>query len=183
MIRLRDPNDVDAYNEFFNRYARLILTWCKKWYPHEPEDAAQEVLLKLIKTMRTDAYDSEKGPFRPWLSRVVRNLMFSLIRKARLPLLPPGNPETREQLERTEAGLDLQQRIETLFDLELLEEAKRKVRARVEPITWASFVETAENGRKPAEVARQLGVPVASVSQAKYKIIRMLKEEVDGCKG
>jgi hypothetical protein len=109
--------------------------------------------------------------------------MHSLKRKTRIPLLASGNSDTREQLERTEAGIDLQKRLETMFDLELLEEAKRRVRDRVEPKTWTAFEETAEKGRKPAEVARDLGMPVASVSQAKFKITMMLKEEVEKLKG
>jgi len=57
--------------------------------------------------------------------------------------------------------------------------AKERVRARVEPQTWSAYVETAEKGRKPADVARQLHLAVGSVYQARYSVIQQLKREIE----
>ena len=69
------------------------------------------------------------------------------------------------------------------YERELLGLACERVRPRVDPKTWFVFVETAERGRRPAEVARELGIPVGSVYQARYSITRLLMREVKALEG
>jgi len=52
------------------------------------------------------------------------------------------------------------------------------VRGRVEPNTWWAYVETAEHGRKGAEVARELGMTVGAVHTARWYVLKLLKHEV-----
>ena len=42
---------------------------------------------------------------------------------------------------------------------------------------------TAEEGRKPAEVARELGMKVGTVFQAKHSVIDKLKREIKKLQG
>ena len=81
-------------------------------------------------------------------------------------------------VEEVEASQDLEARLAAEYDLELLEKAKENVRGRVEPNTWWAYVETAEKGRKGAEVARELGMTVGAVHQAKYNVLNLLQQEV-----
>ena len=81
-------------------------------------------------------------------------------------------------IEEVEASQDLEDRLATEFDLELLETAKDTVRRRVEPNTWAAYVETAEQGRPGAEVAKQLDMKVGAVYQAKHHVLKLLQQEV-----
>ena len=81
-------------------------------------------------------------------------------------------------VEEVEATMDLEARLAAEYDLELLEKAKENVRRRVEPNTWCAYVETAEQGRRGAEVARELGISVGAVHQAKYNVLTQLREEV-----
>ena len=74
-----------------------------------------------------------------------------------------------------EARQDLQDRLAAMFDLELLDQAKDRVRNRVKERTWSAYVGTAEEGRMPAEVARELGMKVGAVFQAKHTVITQLR--------
>ena len=78
---------------------------------------------------------------------------------------------------------DLWDRLASEYDLELLEKAKETVRGRVEPRTWLAYLGTAEEWRKPADVARELGMRVGAVFQAKYSVIKQLRGEIQILQG
>ena len=48
---------------------------------------------------------------------------------------------------------------------------------------WAAYLATAEEGQKPAEVARKLGMKVGAVFQAKHSVIAMLRQEIETSQG
>jgi RNA polymerase sigma factor (sigma-70 family) len=173
LIRLRDPEDQQAWEQFYTRYAPMIGGWCRRWFPRETEAMVQEVMLVLVKRLRTFQYQPGKL-FRGYLKTVTRQLMADLKEKEdRWPMV--GGDGLAEDVEAT---LDLQARLAAEFDLELLEKAKENVRGRVEPRTWRAYVETAEQGRRGADVARELGMSVGAVHQAKWQVLKLLQQEV-----
>jgi RNA polymerase sigma-70 factor (ECF subfamily) len=134
----------------------------------------QEVLLLLAKSLREFEYDPSRGRFRGYLKTVTHRLMADLKERERGRRAVDGDG----LLEEVEASVDLEARLAAEYDLELLEKAKASVRARVEPRTWSAYVETAEQGRKGAEVARELDMTVGAVHQAKYNVLTLLQREV-----
>jgi RNA polymerase sigma-70 factor (ECF subfamily) len=175
LIRVRDPADHPAWNEFHERYAPMIRGWCRHWFPRETDDMVQEVLAVLVKRLQEFEYDPVKGRFRGYLKRVTNRLMADLKGRRPRPLPMSGNG----LVEQVEAGEDLMDRLAREYDLELLEEAKKRVRACVELRTWSAYVETAERWRDPAEVARDLGMKVGAVYQAKHSVIKELRKEIE----
>jgi RNA polymerase sigma factor (sigma-70 family) len=173
LIRLRDPEDQQAWVGFDARYAPMIRGWCRRWFPRETDDMVQEVMLVLVKRLRTFQYQPGRL-FRGYLKTVTHQFMADLKEKEeRWPMV--GGDGLAEDVEAT---LDLEARLAAEFDLELLEQAKANVRGRVEPNTWRAYVEMAEQGRKGADVARELGMKVGAVHQAKYNVLNLLREEV-----
>jgi RNA polymerase sigma-70 factor (ECF subfamily) len=81
------------------------------------------------------------------------------------------------------AADDLAARLAGQFDLDVLEEARRRVRRRVEPATWAAYVGMAEQGLPGLEVARLTGLTVQKVYVAKHRVLRLLQEEVRRLRG
>jgi RNA polymerase sigma-70 factor (ECF subfamily) len=65
------------------------------------------------------------------------------------------------------------------FERELLEMAMPCVQARVDPRTWEAFCKTALQGASGAAAAAALAMPLANVFQAKSRVQRLLKEEVE----
>jgi RNA polymerase sigma-70 factor (ECF subfamily) len=60
--RLRlDPSDRSARGQFVQRYAPLILGWCRHWnlQPADAEEVTQNVLLKLVEKLRV--FDARTG--------------------------------------------------------------------------------------------------------------------------
>jgi RNA polymerase sigma-70 factor (ECF subfamily) len=71
--RLREnPRDKPAWNEFVDRYGRMIYQWCRHWglQGADAEDVTQNVLLELALQMRTFVCDPTGG-FRGWLKIIV----------------------------------------------------------------------------------------------------------------
>jgi RNA polymerase sigma factor (sigma-70 family) len=174
LIRVRELGDQQAWEEFHTRYAPMIRGWCRQWFPRETDDMVQEAMLLLARRLREFEYDPSEGRFRGYLKTVTQRLMADLKAKERGRRVLNGDGLVEE----VEATVDLEARLAAEYDLELLEKARENVRSRVEPSTWRAYVETAEKGRKGAEVARELGISVGAVHQAKYNVLTQLREEV-----
>jgi RNA polymerase sigma-70 factor (ECF subfamily) len=169
---LRDPSNHEAWERFMERYRPMVRQWCWRWFPQAEADAmAFEVFVVLLEKIRTFQYNPTKGRFRGWLKTLTHRLMARMKRRGKIHFVPG------DFLDDLAAEEDLAKRIDAEFDLELLELAKESVRSRVEDQTWRIFVEIVERGRKPADVAVDMGIRVGTVYQAKYAVIQALKAE------
>lgn len=72
MIRARDPQDEKAWEDFTAYYQQFIrkLVFCMRIPPQDMEEVSQEVLIRLWKSL--PSYDPAQGPFRPWMSTIIR---------------------------------------------------------------------------------------------------------------
>jgi RNA polymerase sigma factor (sigma-70 family) len=172
------PLDQAAWDEFVERYAPLVVNWCRRWGAQEADalDVTQVVLSKLAVQMRRFTYDPSRS-FRTWLRTVALNAWRDSL-DARRPDAASGRSETIELLKGLEARDDLVRRLEQQYDLELLAEASRRVRGRVQPRTWDAYELTAVEAVTGAEAAARLGMSVGSVFMAKANVLRMLREEI-----
>jgi RNA polymerase sigma-70 factor (ECF subfamily) len=141
--------------------------------PARDRDKVQDVYCKLVDRLRTFEYDPSKR-FRGWLKTLTNRLMSDMKTLAPIPV-----PDDDPCLDQAEAREDLYERLAAEYDLELLEMAKDHVRGRVLDRTWRAYLETAELGRKGAEVAVQLGMTVGAVYQARFNVITALRREIE----
>jgi RNA polymerase sigma factor (sigma-70 family) len=175
----RDPSDQRAWAEFVDHYGGKVLHWCRAWGLQDADaaDVTQAVLLQLAVSMRDFAYDPGKS-FRAWLKTVARHALSAFLDRRARPGRGSGETQVHEQLCSVAARDDLLGRLEEGFDLELLGEAARRVRLRVEPRTWEAFELTAREGLSGAEAAARVGMQVSQVYVAKRRVRQMLQEEV-----
>jgi len=75
LSRVRDGSDDAAWVEFENRYRDLILRYAlARGVQHaDADDICQIVMMSLATALRSFRYSSERGRFRDYLGRVVRN--------------------------------------------------------------------------------------------------------------
>jgi RNA polymerase sigma-70 factor (ECF subfamily) len=178
--RLRKhPSDASAWREFVERYGKQIYSWCRSWQLQDADahDVTQTVLLKLARRMQTFEYDPRQS-FRAWLGTVTRNALRDFAAAQASAPAAASKSEASAALQGLEAGNDLLARLEGVFDLELLEAAKVRVRLRVQSQTWQAYCLTAEQQRPAADVAGQLKMSIASVYAAKSHVVKMLREEI-----
>ena len=165
--RIKDPADHKAWEVFIDRYGPMIRRWCYHWFPREADERAHDVICELVFRMKTFEYKPAEGRFKGWLKTFTHNMMAKLKREER----PLPDPNDDSPLDSLEAREDLTARLAAEFDLELLKQAKDRVHARVQPHMWEAYVATAEENRKPAEVAHELDMRVGEVFQAKHAVI------------
>src|SRR5262249_3226382 len=179
LVRLTQPGPVDqrAWQEFVDHYAPVIFRWCQRHnlQDTDAEDVTQQVMLKLATHLPAFSYDPTKS-FRAWLRTLTYHAWVDFL--ADQTHRGSGDTGVWKVLASVESRDDLLQRIEEEFDLELLEIAVARVRARVEPATWEAFRLTAIEGQPAADVARTLGKQVATVYVARRNVQRMLREEL-----
>ena len=99
-------------------------------------------------------------------------------RRRRIGAVARGETNQGDLIQTALARDDLARRLEAEFDLELLEEAERRVRQCVAPHTWEAYRLTAIEGLSGAEAAARLGTKVAAVFVSRSNVTKRLKCEV-----
>jgi RNA polymerase sigma factor (sigma-70 family) len=174
----RSPADEASWSRFVERYGPRIYAWCRRWglQDADAQDVAQDILVKLSKTLTTFEYDRARS-FRGWLRAVVRNAWRDWIAKPR-QRDRCGSEDVWNLLSSQPAADDLETRIEKEFQQHLLAAAKEQVRSRVDPQTWQVYQLSVEESLSAAEVAARLGVPEARVYKYKSRVLQMLQDEM-----
>ncbi len=180
----QQPNDQAAWEQFVERYGRLILAWCRQAQLQDAdiEDVSQMVLSKLADKMRTFAYDPARS-FRGWLRTLTRHAWSDFVESRQRAGRGTGDSAVEQRLHTLPARDDLVARLEEEFDREVLEEASNYIRLRVEPSSWEAFQLTAVQGLTAAEAASRLGKEVAAVFKARRRVQKMLEDEVRKLEG
>ncbi len=153
--------DEGAWTEFVERYAPRIYGWCRQYHlqQSDAEDVTQTVLSKLFRRLRSFQYNTDLS-FRGWLRKVTQDTLSDFFRDRRRREVAEGGSEMLALICTIEAREQLEQRLEELFDLELLDEAIQRVQQRVLPNRFRAYEMTAIEGRPGAEVAAELKMKV-----------------------
>lgn len=177
LIRLADMDDQVAWTQFVHLYGPMIHQWCLFWklQDADAEEVTQALIVKLFQCMRDFHYDPSVGSFRGWLKTVTRNAVLDYFRRRRPE---SNNSKAIQEIHDTQAYEDFAARIEQVYDMERLEEARQRVRQRVAEHTWRAFELATETDQPVKAIAEQTGLQVAMVYVAKSKVIKMLREEM-----
>jgi RNA polymerase sigma factor (sigma-70 family) len=174
--------DQSAWRIFFDRYQPVMVEYAKmKGAGEDSEDIVQEVFADLAKVFKAGRYVRDRGHFKNYLARMLRNELVSRFRHDRVR--PEGN---RADIAVTEAAESRGLRIEPSFEGMDTEDAAWNLarrRAAVEHILSKTalseqsrriYRELMTTGENCAEVARRLGLPAATVRQVKSRVSRMI---------
>jgi RNA polymerase sigma-70 factor (ECF subfamily) len=193
LAKVCDPRNEEAWQRFMKRYHGLIYGHALRLLGNQAdaEDISGEVLLKIARKLPDFHYDPAKS-FRGWLSTVVRNACRDWQRRqARTPRCRqladadwrnfPDSASLEKAKERDSMLIegiteDIHRTLEN--DLGIVRQALKAVQERVKPQRWQAYWATAMEGRKAAEVARELGLKVNDVFVAKHQIGKVLRQQI-----
>lgn len=177
LIRLRDGEDSLAWSEFGDRYRELIFHYARRrgLQPADAEDATQDVLAAVLKSIAGFEYDPGRGRFRGWLKTIAGR---AVTRKRRNTADALGHAfQSDGTLDAAEAsGDDDPWEIEwRRYHARL---ATRKARFEFSSRDFEAFEAVTVEARAPADVARTFGMTTAALYQIKSRILRRIREHV-----
>lgn len=172
--------DQAAWRVFFDRYQPVMVEFARmKGAGEDAEDVVQEVFASLAATFKAGRYVRNKGKFKNYIAKMLRNELVSKFRREQSrPCGDGANIETMDramelQSEPSFAELDADDKawelarhraaVEHVLSKTALSEQSRQI-----------YRELMATGDSCAAVARRLGISAATVRQVKSRVTRMI---------
>jgi RNA polymerase sigma-70 factor (ECF subfamily) len=177
-LRQAGADDPD-WQRLDNLYRPLLRAWLTRvpGLGDEADDLAQDVLVVVFRKLHSFERRRD-GSFRAWLRKITVNRIRRRVRDRRKPgaaAIVDATGAFLDMLEDAESGLSRQWNDE--HDRHVLAKLLNLVRPDFEPDTWEAFTRFALDGRPAAAVAKELGTTQEAVFQAKFRILKRLREE------
>ncbi|HRF01740.1 MAG TPA: sigma-70 family RNA polymerase sigma factor [Pirellulaceae bacterium] len=177
----------DAWRRIHTVYGPLVYAWCREWRVPEQDaiDLVQDVFRAVIRNLDTfrhqPAVDGKvrAGSFRGWIWTITRNKVRDYRRRSPRRPLAIGGSEIQQQLLQIPADeSESTDGAEPRFG-ELVRQVLRLIRDEFESRTWDAFWQVTVDGRSAGDVAERLGMSEGAVRQAKYRVLRRLRDELE----
>jgi RNA polymerase sigma-70 factor (ECF subfamily) len=183
LLRLRNAEDAEAWERFFELYSGTILAFARArgCAPHEANDVLQETMVYLLRIMPSFEYDPAKGTFRGYLFRVVDGRVKDAYRRKRHECeLEEERDALRLLIDRPdEDGIEAAQwEWDRIWNQNLLLQAIEGVRKRVTASTYAAFERCVIREESGTEVAKDLNVSRDAVYKSCARFMALLRKEV-----
>jgi len=179
-VKAQDP---EAWGRFTRLYTPLLYSWCRRFEltGEDTADVLQEVFRAVHAGIERFRSDRPGDTFRGWLWTITKSKIRDHFRSRQ------GTPEA-------EGGTQAYQQLQDIPDSPpaddssqaasptgcLAHRALELMKVDFQEPTWQAFWKTAVEHRSPAEVAEELGMSVATVYQAKSRVLRRLRQELAG---
>ena len=177
-VREMEPH---AWGQLVEVFGPIIYRWCRQsgLRGHDAADVVQDVFAAVARNIGRFERRRESGSFRAWLATITRNRVRDAFRQAARTPQATGGAKGLQQLR----DLQLESLDETISETRLHSAVPQQVldlvRAEFEPSTWQAFWQTTIDGRPPRDVGEEMGLSVASVYQAKSRVLRRLRRRLE----
>jgi RNA polymerase sigma-70 factor (ECF subfamily) len=173
--RLRGGTSPQDWERFVVLYTPVLHRWAGQVGAQEADaaDLVQEVFTLVYQKLPSFAHQ-RPGSFRAWMRTALVNRWRDLCRRR---AVRPGLVD-EQQLDALPA-LDSPEQDREDFE-QLVAQALELIRPEFQPRTWQAFWDFFIAGQEADAVAGRLGVSVGVVYGAKCRVLRRLREELDG---
>jgi RNA polymerase sigma-70 factor, ECF subfamily len=173
-------NDPGAWQRLVRLYSPLVFFWARRAGLAEADaaDVVQDVWLAVAQALPRFDRKRQGGTFRGWLWTIARNKL---------------TDHFRNRLGKAEAagGTEARQRLETILEHEpadesgvqesqMLRRALESLRPEFAEHTWQAFWRMTVDGLPAPAVGAELGMAANAVHQAKFRVLRRLREAMAG---
>ncbi|MEM7311940.1 MAG: sigma-70 family RNA polymerase sigma factor [Planctomycetota bacterium] len=177
LVRLRDTHDRDAWSRFVELYTPLIYYWARKTglQPQDASDLVQDVLATMVTKLPSFQYDESRS-FRGWLRTVTMNKWRERNRRASLPMVAASTTQI--------ASLVQPDAAESFWDHEYREQLVARcmelMKDQFQPTTWQACQKYVLSECSAEEIAEEFGISVWTIYSAKSRLLKKLREHLDG---
>jgi RNA polymerase sigma-70 factor (ECF subfamily) len=183
-LLLRAQNgEQDAWKDLTDLYRPLIIGWLRRQGvpARDLDDLSQEVLLSVVKHLPLFEHTGRRGAFRAWLRTIVCSRTSEYWRSAERSLPADGGSGAAVALQQiADPNSDLNRHWDEEHDRYVLDCLLDLVEEEFEPATVRAFRRLALDGASGAEVAAELGLSVAAVYVAKWRVLQRIRQEAEG---
>jgi RNA polymerase sigma-70 factor (ECF subfamily) len=181
--RLKDPGpDEPAWDKFQGIYRPLIHSYLSRvpGLGDEVDDLTQEVFLVLRREL--PSFERQQaGAFRSWLRQIVVNRIRAFWKTRRKqPAADPAGDIERHLSQLEDPDSDLAKQWDREHDRHLLHKLLAAAQPDFEASTWQAFVRFALDEIPAALVAKELRMSESAVVQAKFRVLKRLRQEAGG---
>lgn len=179
LIQRLKVHDEEAWQRLLHLYVPLVFSWCRRsTVPAEDAaDVVQEVFRAVARGIAGFHYARPGDTFRGWLRTITQNKIRDHFREAKGRPLAAGGSTAQQRF--MEVAADASESMPQAAPLSgLVHRAAEFIQAEFEDRTWQAFWFAAVERRTSTEVAEQLGMTPGAVRQAKYKVLRRLRQEL-----
>jgi RNA polymerase sigma factor (sigma-70 family) len=186
LIRLRDERDAAAWSQFVEIYGPLMYEFLRKRSLQDSDaaDLTQEVLASVASAIKTFDCSPDRGSFRGWLLRIVKNELNGFWRTRDRRAVGTGDTQMGEFLrEQPEPHNGDASAWDEEYQKRMFQFAAERVRDNFQPSTWQAFWETTVEGQSINQVAKRLGLTNSAIYKARQRVIGQIKQQVKHVEG
>ncbi len=171
--------DNEAWQRLLDLYVPLVFSWCRRagLQSEDCADVMQEVFRSVLRGIAGFRYVSPADTFRGWLQTITKNKIRDHFRdRAAEPSGAGGTTAHQRFLDVAE--LDPANSPPADPVVGLVHRGVELIRAEFDERTWQAFWLTAIESHSGSEAAQLLGMTPGAVRQAKYKVVRRLRQQL-----
>lgn len=165
----------EAWERLCALYGPIIYSWCRLrgLQDSDAADAVQEVFRSVFRHL--NQFRRQGGVFHAWLWRITINqVRLHFRQKQRDPI-----PTDDDQVQQWPDSADEEPQPESTRQ-RVLRRALDLIRGDFSEQTWTAFVRTSLQGESCQGVAAELGMTANAVRQARFRVLRRLRQELNG---
>jgi RNA polymerase sigma-70 factor (ECF subfamily) len=169
----------EAWAQVVTVFSPIVYRWCRQagLAGHDASDVVQDVFSSVARGIGRFERVKGEGSFRSWLATITRNRVRDHLRRHAKQPQAQGGTHALQQMNQVHESLD-----HSISEADLNESLPRRVLELVEseftPATWQAFWLTTVEGVSAVEVAERLQLNVASVYQAKSRVLRRFRQRL-----
>jgi RNA polymerase sigma factor (sigma-70 family) len=177
LLRIRDPNDQAAWEEFLSIYSVIVRDYCYRRHLQsaDVDDVIQDVMASVSTAIKRFEYDPTKGRFRAWLGTIAANCIktrMSQAAKESVQTVFAGNMNLNE------TSSDPDSDWISVFSEHIFRTACSRIRKDFADKTWECFNASWIRNEIAGDIAERLNIPVHSVYVNKSRVLKRLETEV-----
>ncbi len=175
-VKARDPR---AWERIVKLYGPIIYRWARRagLQPADSADVVQEVFRAVALYIGEFEAERVAEGFRAWLWTITKNTLTDHFRKQ--GGVPAGGGDAFEATVAHEPELPDPDDLHTPSpDVAMVHRVLHDIRPDFDDTTWDAFWQMTVLNRSSAETAESLHMSKSAVRQAKYRILKRLREEL-----